>query len=91
MRSITGFGVPLLYQGEALRYVTQCDIEVANVGNGECRRISPPVRVVAVDEHPARLPYCRRPKAGAAAVGCADIEWDAGNTERGAAVTTSDR
>ena len=49
------------------------------------------MRVIAVDQHAARLPDGGRPEARAAAVRGADVERNAGNGERGIVGAARDR
>ena len=63
----------------------------ADVGYRQCRGVDPPMGVVTVHQHVARLADGGRPKARSAAVGGAYVERNTGNAERGVGVATRDR
>ncbi len=75
---------------QAGRDVPQGDREVTDVGERQSRRIDPVDGMRAVHQHPARLPDRRRAEPGAAAVGGAEIERNAGDADRGVAIPSFD-
>ena len=81
----------LFYEREALRDIAERNAEVADVGYRLCRGVDPPMGVVAVHQHAARLSDSGRPEARAAAVGGAYIERNTGNAERGVGAAAFDR
>jgi hypothetical protein len=69
----------LLDQVQARGDVAQCELEIANIGEVQLRRLDPEFRMVAVGQHAAGAPNGVRPIARSGAIGCADIQRDAGN------------
>ena len=59
----------LLNESETLWDVAESNAEVADVCHSQCRRVDPPVGVVAVHQHSARLPDRSGSEARAAAIG----------------------
>lgn len=81
----------LLYEREALRDVAERNAEVADVGYRQCRGVDPPMAVVAVHQHAARVPDGGRPEARATAVGGAYVERNTDNAERSVDAAVRDR
>ena len=69
----------LLDQAQAGRDVAEGDCEIADVGEVECRRLDPELRMVAIGQHAAGAADRLRPVTRAGAVGGADIQRDAGD------------
>ena len=76
----------LLNQREAFRNVAQRDCEVTDVGHRQRGRVDPPMGVVAVDQHAARLSNCGGAETRSAPIGDADIQRDSGDANGGARV-----
>jgi hypothetical protein len=80
----------LLDQFQASGDIAKRDREISNVGNRKLRRVHPPVRVIAVHEHGARLADRSRPEPRARPIGGPDVKGYSGNAKRGSAVVARD-
>jgi hypothetical protein len=78
----------LFYEKETFYNVAEGNAEVANVGDTQCCRVDPPVRVVAVHQHAARLTDCGGSEARATPIGGAQVKGDARNAEQCITVST---
>src|SRR5215469_6646831 len=58
------------------------DAKIADIGEVKPLHLSPGGRMIAVDEHPARLPDRRRPEARPGPVRGTEIKRDPGDTDR---------
>src|SRR5438132_2474591 len=67
--------------GERARDVAMRDAEIADIGEIHCLDLGPGCRMIAIDQHPARLADCRRPEACPGPVRGAEIEWYPGDAE----------
>src|SRR6516164_7872125 len=68
--------------GERALDVTVRDTEIADIGKIQPLHLGPGRRVIAIDQHSARLADRRRPKPRARPVRGAEIERDAGDANR---------
>ncbi len=79
-----------LDQLKAADKIAQRQREIADVGDRQLCRIDPMQGMRAVHQHPARVANGARPEAGAAAVGGAEVERNAGNADRRRAIAAPD-
>src|SRR5258707_6657610 len=68
--------------GERARDVAMRDAEIADIGEIHCLDLGPGCRMIAIDQHPARLADCRRPESRPGPVRGAEIEWYPGDADR---------
>ncbi len=80
----------LLDPRQAAEEIAERDGEIADVGHRQGGGIDPVLRMRPIGQHSARLPDRRRPEAGAAAIGGAEIERNAGDADRRVAVVARD-
>ena len=83
MRDVAGLLLDELHAGGD---IAERGRKVPDIGERQVRRIDPMLRMCAVHQHPACGPDRRGTRAGAAAVGGADIERNAGDANRGAGI-----
>ena len=79
---VVNSGGLLLDGGEACWNIAERNAKIADVRQHQFRYIYPLGRMRAIDKHSARLANGLGSEASAAAVGCADIERDAGDRDR---------
>ena len=73
----------LLDQSEAAGDVAEGNGEIADIGERQGCRVAPGARMVAIDQHAAGMADGVRPETGAAAIGGADIQRNAGDVQAG--------
>ena len=80
----------LLDQLQARRDVAEGELEIADVGDVQRRRLDPEFRMGAIGQHAAGAPDRVRTVARAGTVGGADVQRDAGDDKLGGRIAARD-